>query len=222
MKKNSIIGLIVIVLIGGILGLVVLSALNNGTAKVIVPATEIKAGETFTSENLKTIDMPKKAIIEGVTVTNTESILGKIAVSKIAENEMISMSRIAETEGNSLITNMEKPKENYVIEIPISEINAVSNISVGDYISIMVSITSEIDNDITTGRIGDKYRVVGIIENENMAITGVKIEVKPSELAKVSHVILNNKILIASVSGKQEVTTTPGINQTTLIPELTK
>lgn len=220
-KKTSILSLMGIVIAGIAIGGTVLLVLNNGTEKVIVPTTEIKAGDTFTSDNIKTVDISKNAVLNGITITDASKIIGKTAVSKISPGEMITTSRVTDTKGDGYIANMQNPDTDFAVQIPIADSNPIKGISVGDYVSIMGSITNS-NSESGTGKIGDKnFKVVGIATNDNSVITGITIEVGPDCVAKISHAVLNNKILVTFVSSDQKQETINGTTQTQLYQDLT-
>ena len=226
MKKNSILGLIGILLAGAALGGVVLMTLNNGTAKAVVAVGEIEAGDIFSSEDLKVIDMPKKAIVEGLTISDMNKIIGKVATSDIANDEMITETRVANSESEGYLANMNDSKKNFGIQIAIPESTPIQGLSVGDYVSVFTSIEG---NDVSgtvqtkgTGRIGDKFKVIGINKNDSGVITNITIEVTPDFSSKVTHCITNNSVIVTFVSGEHIENPTKGITQSGLFEEIIK
>lgn len=221
MKKKSIFGLVGIIVFGVAVGFGVLTTLNNGTEKVVVPVTTIKAGQQFSSENLKEVDMPKRAIVPGVTITSIKDIVGKTAVSNILTGEMVTESKIANTKGEGYIANMVNPKQNYAIQIPVSDTTPVKGISVGDNVSLLATAKGEGQNT-ATGKIGEKYRVIGINENESGLVVGLTIEVEPATITEVSHALINCDFAISFVSPEHEVVQVPGVTQQTILDKLSK
>lgn len=221
MRKQSIFGLVGILLAGGALGGVVLTTLNSGTQKVVVPITEIKAGKVFTSENLRTVDMPKRAVVPGVTITNMNDVVGKVAVGNVNVNEMVTESKVADTKGQAYVANMTNSKDNYTVQIPIPESTPIQGLSVGDYVSVLSSVKGEGNaSQIVTGKIGTKYKVVGINEDGNGLIKGVVLEVEPANLSKISHALLNNVVILSLVSQENQAQPIPGATQQGLQAEL--
>lgn len=220
MKKNSVLGLVGILIAGGIVGGLVLTTLNSSTDKIVVPTQEVKAGQTFTSENLKVVDIPKKAITPGITITDVKDVVGKTAVSNVAANEMITTTKVVNTKGEGYLANMVNPKENYAIQIPIPEDKPVHGLSIGDFVCVIASLKGEGNDATSTGKIGNKYRVIGINESDEGKIIGVTIEVEPQNVAKLSHAIINNDVLLNFVSNDNTDTKVQGITQKALLDEL--
>lgn len=231
MKKNSILGLIGILLAGAVLGGIVLMTLNNGTSKAVVAVGEIEAGDIFSSEDLKVIDMPKKAIVEGLTISEMNEIIGKVATSDISKDEMITATRVANSESDGYLANMNDSKNNFGIQIAIPESTPIQGLSVGDYVSIFTSIEGNVKSENTevtetqskgTGRVGEKFKVIGINKNDSGVITNITIEVTPDFSSKVTHCITNNSVIVTFVSGEHIENPTKGITQSGLFEEIIK
>lgn len=229
-NKNSIFVLVGILLAGGALGGVTLQTLNKGTAKVVVPSVEIKAGETFSSENLTTVDLPKNAVLDGLTIVNTDDIIGKVAVTNISKGEMITENRVVDTKSQGYIANMDKPDTDYGIQLSVDDSSPIEGLNIGDYVAVFTSMDgnsngNEQQNSSNkgAGRIGDKYKVIGInADADSGKVSNVTIEVSPELASKVAYATSNNNVILTFVDSKQGVTNVPGIDQTRLYQEIIK
>lgn len=207
MNKKSVLQLTGIFAVGGLIAFSVFSALNRGTTKVVVPNTTIAAGTTITSDMLTTEDVPNQAVIDGVTITDIDKVVGETAVSEILPHEQITTSRVATSKSEGYIANMEDSEKNFAIEVPIPTNSPISGINIGDYVAIIASVnmsSGEDSGNVITGQIGTKYRVIGTKETED-GLTSITIEVTPENATNISHAINNGTLVISVVSPKQSV-----------------
>jgi len=219
-NKKALIKIVIILLLGGLASVLVLTALNSSTVKVIVASKDIMPGDTFSSDNLTTVDMPKNVVIDGVTVLKASDIVGKTCNGYLSPNEMVSYSRISEDKADSYLANMDDKEKNYGVQVTIDADNPLTGISIGDYVSLISTIKGVNGDTSATAPIGDKYKVIGVsINSDSGAISSIEIEVTPENLSKVSHVILNEKVLVSVVDKNNNDEDAKGITQESLYNE---
>lgn len=204
MKKQTIITLTIIILVGVLLGLGVYFGLNAGTEQVVVPSREIKAGETFTAENLEIITIPKAITLDGVMIKKPEDILGMTALSALVAGEPITQSKLSSQPSDGFLNNMEDPVKNYTITFPIPADRPLKSISMGDYVSIFSTMVDKEEN-VVTSQVGGKYKVVGVEETEDGVIPSITIEVTPEEMPELTHVVMNADYMLTYVTRLHEV-----------------
>ena len=218
MNKKSILQLTGIFVVGGLIAFSVFSALNRGTTKVVVPNTTIAAGTTITSDMLTTEDVPNQAVIDGVTITDINKVVGETAVSEILPHEQITTSRVATSKSEGYIANMEDAEKDFAIEVPIPENSPITGVNIGDYVSVLASVSigsGDNSGEVVTGQVGGKYRVIGTNESEE-GLTSITIEVKPENATNIAHAINNGTLVISVVSAKQDIDHVQGTNTTTI------
>lgn len=216
-NKKFITKIIIILLIGGLASVLVLTALNSSTVKVVVASGEIIPGDEFTSSNLTTIDMPKNSVIEGVTILDINDVLGKTSNGYLANNEMVSYSRVSDTKSESYLANMENKDSNYAVQLTVSTDNPIVGVSIGDYVSLVSTIKAPSGDTSATNKVGDKYKIIGINTNvDSGLISSLTLEVAPENLSEVSHIILNEQVLVAIVDEKNSSKGTIGTTQENL------
>lgn len=219
MQKKTLLTLCGITITGVLIGGIVFGALTNSTTKVIVPSTTIAAGETFSKDNLKIVDMPNKAIKEDITYTSMEQVVGKVAVSDICADELITKTRVAGSEEEGYISNM-NDKSDFALQVTFDSSYVVEGIGIGDYISIIASVQETEGSNVSTGKVGSKYKVLGVSKDEDGNITNITIEVPSNEVSKISHSIINNDFLVSFVSKEQGEIQVPGVTQSDLFNEI--
>lgn len=219
MQKKTLLTLCGISITGILIGGVVFGALTNSTTKVVVPSKTISAGETFSKDNLKIVDMPNKAIKADITYTSIEKVVGKVAVSDICADELITKTRVANSEEEGYIANM-NDKSDFALQITFDSSYLVEGIGIGDYVSIIASVQETEGSNVSTGKVGSSYKVLGISKDEDGNITNITIEVPATEVSKISHSVINTSFVVSFVSKEQGQIKVPGITQSDLFSEL--
>lgn len=216
MKKQTTIYLTIILIIGALLGFGVYYGLSLGTEQVVVPEVEIKAGEMFSTENLKVISIPKAINLESIMYKTPDEIIGKYALSSLVANEPITTSKISDRKSDGYLGFMKNAEENYTVLIPVQTDQPIRNVAAGDYVSLFSSIEVT-QEEIATGQIGNSYHIVGVESDEDENIIGITIEVEPKDITNVSHMIINTDYLISFVSGDKDERVLEGVTSTQFI-----
>lgn len=216
MKKQTIIALVFIILVGVLLGSVVYFGLSTGTEQVVVPAIDIKAGQTFTADNLKIITIPKAINLEGVMYKEPQDILGKTAISSLVAGEPITTSKISATPSDSFLQNMEDPVKDYTMTFAIPSDRPLRSLVAGDYVTVFATYTDKMEN-IVTGQVGGKYKVVDTDEDEEGNIFAITIEVNPENMAELSHTVMNATYMVTYVTAEHEVQDVPGVSHQQIV-----
>lgn len=219
MNKKSTIFLIVILLIGALLGFGVYYGLSVGTEQVVVPSVEVKAGDMFTSENLKVISIPKAITLDSVMYKTPDEIVGKYALSSLVPNEPITVSKLSDRKSDGYVGYMEDAEHNYTLLVPVQSDQPIRNISPGDRVSLFSSITLSQEERVT-GKLGDSYNIVGVEMDKEENVSGVTIEVEPNQMANISHMIINADYILSFVSVDQIETNIDGITSEQFIETL--
>lgn len=218
MKKQTIITLIVILLVGALLGTVVFVGLQSGTEQVVVPAVDIEAGETLTADNLKIITIPRAVFLDDIMYKNENmtDVLGQTALTRIMAGEPITDTKISLQVSDGITNGMDDPANNFAVTIPIPTDRPVVNIGLGDHVAMFATYADNNEN-IVTGLVGDKYKIVGIEEDEDGIISSIIIEVGKDNIAEVSHTMMNADYAISFVANGHEPQTIIGITHNQII-----
>lgn len=216
MKKQTIAALAFILLVGILLGSLVYFGLSTGTEQVVVPAVDISPGETFSADNLKIITIPKAISLEGVMYKKPEEIFGKTALSSLVAGEPITSSKISENASDGFLRNMVDTKNNYTLTLAVPTDVMLRDISTGDFVSVFATYTDDAEN-IVTGLVGDKYRVVKADEDVDGNIFAVTIEVEPERMMELTYTVMNAEYVLSYVPADHETKTLPGVTHRRVI-----
>lgn len=199
--------ILMILLLGAFVGYGVLTVLNTQTVEVVMPARDIKAGETLSTENLKR-DFISKNAVHPDAIRDIKMVLGKVALTPLYANEQILSTRVNTNQSVGYLKQMQNAEQNFAVQIPVEENAAPSGLKTGDKVALIATMQQ---NNNVTGVLGQDFMVINVNSNENGVITGITVEVTPDKLAAVTQALTLGKVKIALVDTKHAVTPVNGI-----------
>ncbi len=158
---------------------------NLSTTPVIVAALEIPFGQKIEASHLKAINWPEATMPEGV-FNDPAAIVGKIANTKIMQNEMVINSRIVDEVGGSVLAAIVSPNKR-AVTVRVNDVLGVAGFLLpGNHVDILA--TRQEDNQRPqTETILEDLKVLAVDqtasteEDKPIVVRTVTVEADPYE-----------------------------------------
>ncbi len=158
---------------------------NLSTTPVIVAALEIPFGQKIEASHLKAINWPEATMPEGV-FNDPAAIVGKIANTKIMQNEMVINSRIVDEVGGSVLAAIVSPNKR-AVTVRVNDVLGVAGFLLpGNHVDILA--TRQEDNQRPqTETILEDLKVLAVDqtasteEDKPIVVRTVTVEADPNE-----------------------------------------
>ena len=161
------------------------SETNLITTPVIVAALEIPFGQKIEASHLKAINWPEETMPEGV-FNDPAAIVGKIANTKIMQNEMLINSRVVDEVGGSVLAAIVSPNKR-AVTVRVNDVLGVAGFLLpGNHVDILA--TRQEDNERPqTETILEDLKVLAVDqtasteEDKPIVVRTVTVEAGPNE-----------------------------------------
>ena len=158
---------------------------NLSTTPVIVAALEIPFGQKIEASHLKAINWPEATMPEGV-FNDPTAVVGKIANTKIMQNEMVINSRIVDEVGGSVLAAIVSPNKR-AVTVRVNDVLGVAGFLLpGNHVDILA--TRQEDNQRPqTETILEDLKVLAVDqtasteEDKPIVVRTVTVEADPNE-----------------------------------------
>jgi len=197
------------------------------TTPVVVAALEIPFGQKIEASHLKTINWPEATMPEGV-FNDPDLIVGKIANTKIMQNEMVIKSRIVDKVGGSVLAAIVSPNKR-AVTVRVNDVLGVAGFLLpGNRVDVLAT-RQENDERAETETILEDLKVLAVDqtasteEDKPIVVRTVTVEADPkgaeqlvraSEEGSVQLVLRNptDESRIVKEPEKEEPTPEPVMN----------
>lgn len=159
------------------------------TTPVVVAALEIPFGQTIEASHLKTINWPGEILPEAI-FTDPAAIVGKIANTKIMQNELVINSRIVDQVGGSVLAAIVSPQMR-AVTVRVNDVLGVAGFLLPGNLVDVVATRKESEQRAQTETILEGLKVLAVDqtaatdEDKPIVVRTVTLEVEPQQAERL-------------------------------------